>query len=87
MPYKKITAVFSLFNKSYPEKRKKTPIFVHRGLRYADKKFKFASKFFFGKCLVAYKICFEVEKKRTHFWGNFNFTFFKKKIKNCMKVL
>ena len=38
-------------------------IFVHRGLRYAHKKLKFACKFFFGKCLFEYKIQFEVEKK------------------------
>ena len=33
MSYKK-TGVFSLFIKSYPEKWKKNPIFVNRGLRY-----------------------------------------------------
>ena len=57
MPYKK-TGV-----KKLSRDAEKTPIFVHRGLRYANKKFKFASKHFFGKCLFEYKIRFEVEKK------------------------
>ena len=30
--------VFSLFEKSYPEKRGKSPVFEYPGLRYADKK-------------------------------------------------
>ena len=34
--------VFSLFEKKYPEKQKKNPIFVYTVLRNADKKLKFA---------------------------------------------
>ena len=33
MPYKKNRGVFSLFEKSYPEKQKKNPISVYPGLR------------------------------------------------------
>ena len=43
MPYKKI-GVVSMFEKSYPEKRKNV---VYPGLRYAAKKLKFACKIFF----------------------------------------
>ena len=73
MPNKK-TGVFSLVKKLSRE-TEKTPIFVHRGLRCAYKKLKYACKiFFFGKCLFEYKIRFEVEKQRKNFWSNFNFT-------------
>ena len=38
---------------------------------------RFCMQFFFGKCLLEYKIRFEVEKKRKNVWGNFKFTFSK----------
>ena len=54
MPYErsKELGVFSLFEKGYTEKRKKNPIVLCPGLRYADKKLKFACKVFFWKMFV-----------------------------------
>ena len=47
--------VFSLFKKRYPEKRKKKTIFGYPGVRYADKKLKFACNFFLeNACFTFY---------------------------------
>ena len=50
MPYKKKEFLACLKNLS--RETEKTPIFVHRGLRYADKRLKFACNFFFWKMFV-----------------------------------
>ena len=72
-PYKK-KQMFLACLKKVIQRNGKIPIFVHRGLRYANKKLKFACKILFGKCLFEYKIQFEVEKNRKNVWGNFNST-------------
>ena len=68
MPYKK-TGV-----KKLSRDAEKTPIFVHRGLRYANKKFKFASKYFLENVCLSTKFDLRLKKKRKNYWGNFNFT-------------
>ena len=59
--------VFSLFEKSYSERRKKNLTFVYPGLRYEDKKEKFASKFFFSEnvCLsTKFDLLLKKKKKK-----------------------
>ena len=46
MPNKRKKEFLACLKKVIQRNGKKNPIFVYPGLRYADKKFKFAAKFF-----------------------------------------
>ena len=69
------TRDFSLFKKVILRNEKKNPIFVHRGLRYANKKLKVCMQIFFWKMFVwVQNSIWGWKKNKKKFWGNFNFT-------------
>ena len=70
MPYKR-NRIFGVFEKIYPEKQKKKPIFVYPGLGYAHKNLNLACKIFLENFFpVQNSICGNKQKTKK-FWGNF----------------
>ena len=68
--------IFGVFEKILKLKGKKNTTLSYPGIRYAHKKLNFAcKKSFFGKCLLAYKIRFALEKKNKKMSGAIS-TFF-----------